>query len=386
MTEDINIEGLNLTSLGSASEMDLSAESGEVIDPKVVSAAIVDNEESKNLANETLIEDEELQIEDDLSIGIDSPLEEEEKSKEEEAPKKSDELTTPAEEEVETFRVLGQHFNDEGILDGFDEEMENTPEAFESMVSKTVENKIQEYKDNLANPISKQFLDYLENDGDPSQFMQLVSGPNYSQVNTETLSENEAMQKQILRAYYQEQGESAEDAEETIQAFEDAGNLDKRSNVALVKLQKMQQAQMDNEMQKQQQSKADQQQKVEEYIKTLETDINKREEIAGFSLTKKDKSKFFDYITKINPKTGTTDLLTDSQDQEKQLQMSFLYYNNFKFDKIEKKAKAKAAVGLSEKLGRFTDTSRKQASRKKTPAVNGEQGEPNLAAMKSLFG
>jgi len=57
------------------------------------------------------------------------------------------------------------------------EEMENTPEAFQAMIEKTVEKKVSDYKDSLNTPVAKQFLEYVENGGDPGQFFQLVSAP-----------------------------------------------------------------------------------------------------------------------------------------------------------------------------------------------------------------
>lgn len=388
-------------SMGAPQEIDLSASSaGDVIDPKVVAQAITDNVETTEettVSKTTLegdakieVEEDGLQIQNEVKDEIieddniddkltgDAPEEEEKKEKPESTV--DDDTAEP-----ETFKVLAQHFSDEGILEGFSEEMENTPEAFEEMITATVDKQINDYKESFVNPLSKQFLDYLEADGDPGRFMQLVSGPNYSQISDDALAGNEAVQKQVLRAYYTEQGENPEDIEETIQAFEDAGHLEKRSTLALGKLQTLQDNKMQAEMKQQAAAKQAQTEKVNEYIKTLETDIQGRDEIAGFQLTKKAKSDFFDYITKVDPKTGTTKLLSDSQDQEKQLMMSFFYYNNFKFDKLAKKERSKTAQSLAEKLGRHTDTSGKQKSRKKTPSPTSE-GTANLSAMKSMFG
>ena len=262
--------------------------------------------------------------------------------------------------------------------------MENTPEAFESMITKTVEKQVEEYKNSFENPLSKQFLDFIEDGGDPGSFMQLVSGPDYSQVTTDAVGDNEGVQKQILRAYYTEQGEDSADIEDTIQAFEDSGHLEKKAQTALGKLQTLQDTKRKEGLQAQRDAKADQATKIQEYIGTLKTDIQGRDEIAGFNLSKKGKSDFFDYITKADSKTGQTKLHMDSQDPEKQLKMSFFYYNNFKFDKLEKQVKSKTTKNLAEMLGRHTDPSQKQTTRKQTPAQ--ESGANNFGAMKKLFG
>ena len=77
-------------------------------------------------------------------------------------------------------------------------------------------------------------------------------------------------------------------------------------------------------------------------------------------------------------------MLTDSQDQENQLKMSFFYFNKFNSDKLDKKAKTNSAKSLQSKLGRFTDTSQKQKTNRSTPVESG--GGNNLGAMKSMFG
>ena len=380
-------------SMGGASEIDVSTGGGEVIDPRAL-ATQISEQNTDELSETTIGGDETLPVEEDgLQIKKDDttntdPLDEEEDEKPEgEEAKPADKPEGKVKEEAgeaETFKVLGSYFHEEGILEGYEEEMENTPEAFESMITKTVDKRVEEYKDSITNPLSKQFLDFIEDGGDPGSFMQLVSGPDYSQVSTQNVEENDAVQKQILRAYYTEQGEDTADIEDTIQAFEDSGHLEKKAQNALGKLQTLQEGKRKEVLQEQRDAKAAQGVKIQEYISNLETDIKGRDEIAGFNLTKKAKSDFFDYITKADPKTGQTKLHADSQDAEKQLMMSFFYYNNFKFDKLAKKVKSNTTKNLAEMLGRHTDPSQKQTTRKQTPAH--ESGTSNLGALKAVFG
>ena len=372
-----------------ATEIETSEAGGEVIDPKAIAEAISNEAKAEdNLGLE--IETEVTPKEDDLTIESndnpddnDTPAEEAKPENKAVEEKPTEETPATEEEDEGTFRVLGEHFYNEGILDGYSDEMENTPEAFQEMIESTVQKGIDDYKSSLNNPISKQFLDYIEDGGDPGQFIQLVSGPDYTQVTPEFLEENEATQKQILKAYYMNQGESQEDAEETIQAFEDAGTLGKKSKVALDKLQKSQVEHRAGEVKRQQQAAAEQKAKVEEYITALKDDISGREEIAGFKLSKKDRAGLFDYITKVDPKTNQTKLLTDSQDPEKQLLMAFFYKNNFKFDKLAKQVKSDTTKTLMEKLGRTTDSATKQKSRKRTPAPKTEIGSFNSSVLKN---
>ena len=262
--------------------------------------------------------------------------------------------------------------------------MENTEEAFEDMIKKTIQNGIDDFKNSFENPMTKQFIDYLENGGSAGDFMQLVSGPDYSQVTPDYLESNEAVQKQILKDYLMGQGESADEADETIQAFEDAGSLGKKANTALGKLQATQKQHREDAIKAQQVKAEEHKKQVEKYVSELETNINSKEELAGFKLTKKVKSELFGYITNVG-KDGKTQLMRDAEDPDKQLLMAFFHFNNFNFDKLEKKAGKKATNDLMSKLSRVTDTSKKQQSRKRTPARKNEPGSVNLDIMKKVI-
>lgn len=396
MTDD-SFDGGGLIPMGDgAQELDLSSGSGagEIIDPKDIAAQAA----AASADNHKLLEEEEEEKEEEpnqpLDIIDDTKKDDEEEveeevEEEEETPEDTPAASTEEEEEgdeYETFKVLGKHFSDEGILVGFDDEMENTPEALQEMVSKTVEKGIEEYKDSFKHPMAKQFLEYLENGGDPGRFINVVSGPDYGAIESDQVEGNTAIQKQLLRDQMTANGDSPEDIEETIQAFEDAGQLEKRSLTALKKLQKSQEAKKVAELEKQKELKAQQVKKNEQILTELKDKIDGAEEIGGFTLTKKIRKDFYDYITKVDPKTGKTGLLTDSSDPDNQLLMSYLYFNKFNFGKLEKKTKTKQNKSLEAKLGRYTDSAAKNKARKKTKVQKQNPGQLNLGPMKKLFG
>jgi len=377
---------------GKVEEVDIAG-GGEVIDPQKVAEAV--SAQAADDALDISIGEEEVIIDENKEEGTDDKSKVKDTLEDDDDPDagksldkegiKTDHPDDQALEgdntgDPETFKILGEHFYNQGILEGYDAEMENTEEAFQSMVQKTIDKGIEDYKNTLSNPVSKQFLDFVENGGDPGQFYSLVSGPDYSKVTPESLEENEAVQKQILRAYYEAQGETPEEIEETIQAFEDAGSLGKKSNTALGRLQKSQTESRNEAITRQKIAKAEEKQQIDDYLDNLQTNINSKEEIAGFKMTKKTQSDLFDYITKVDPKTGQTKLLSDSQDPDKQLMMAFLHFNNFNFTKLEKKTKSAATTDLMSKLGRHTDTSQKQKSRKQTPVQKTEHGNSALGS------
>lgn len=383
----ISMDG-GITPEGNAEELDLTGGGGEVIDPKQVAEEAAGEIEDKRSKKE----DDSLKIIDETGKDDDEEEESSSEEKEEESQEEEDNSTTNSgkdedddEDESGTFQTLGKHFAEEGLLEGYDEEMEDTPEAFQSMIEKTIEKGVEDYKNSFANPLSKQFLDYIENGGDPSQFMSMVSGPDYSKIDPDRVADSEAMQKQLLRDQLAAQGEDQNEIEDIIEAFENSGQLEKQANRALTKLQKSQEKQRLDAIEAQKQQAADIKKKNQERLEELEGSINSAEEIGGFTLTKKAKKDFFNYMTKIDPKTGKTKLMADSENEDKQLLMAYLYFNDFKFDKLEKKIASKETKSLAEKLGRHTDSSLRGKSKRKTKAPANDKGSTNMSILKKAL-
>lgn len=376
----ISMDG-GITPEGNAEELDLTGGSGEVIDPKQVAEEATGEIEDKRSKKE----DNSLKIIDET--GKDEEEEEEESEEDDSADSidndDSDDSDESDDDETSgTFQTLGKHFAEEGLLEGYEEDMEDTPEAFQSMIEKTVQKGVEDYKNSFANPLSKQFLDYIENGGDPGQFMSMVSGPDYSKIDPDRVADSEAMQKQLLRDQLTAQGEDANEIEDIIEAFENSGQLEKQANRALGKLQKAQEKQREDAIQTQKDQAANIRKKNQERLEELESTINSAEEIGGFNLTNKAKKDFFNYMTKIDPKTGKTRLMADSENEQKQLLMAYLYFNDFKFDKLEKKIASKETKSLAEKLGRHTDSSLRGKAKRKTKAPKNDQGSTNMSILK----
>lgn len=385
----ISMDG-GITPEGNAEELDLTGGGGEVIDPKQVAEEATGEIEDKRSKKDN----------SSLNIIDETGKEEEDEDEEEESEESEDGSDDPSDsldnddsnddnssddDESGTFQTIGKHFADEGLLEGYEEDMEDTPEAFQSMIEKTIEKGVEDYKNSFANPLSKQFLDYIENGGDPGQFMNMVSGPDYTKIDPDRVADSEAMQKQLLRDQLAAQGEDQNEIEDIIEAFENSGQLEKQANRALGKLQKSQVKQREDAIEAQKQQAADIKKKNQERLEELETTINSAEEIGGFNLTKKSKKQFYDYMTKIDPKTGKTKLMADSQNEDKQLLMAYLYFNDFKFDKLEKKIASKETKSLAEKLGRHTDTSARGKAKRRTKAPANDKGSTNMSILKKAL-
>jgi len=367
---------------GEAKEVDFETE-GVILDPSKMAAAEAaeDNHEIDKQKEEKKEEKKEAKKDDKKDeLEIDEPTKDPEGKKEE--PKKEEE---DEEDKGGLYKDVAKHFYDEGILTGLDEDMEDSPEAFQKMIEKTVEDRVAKYKDSFQDPTAKQFLEFIENGGEASQFIQATTGLDYSKISEEHVSDDIDAQKQILRNWYSEQGESQEDAEDMIQAFEDSGHLEKRSLAGLKKLQKKQDSAKQELVEQQKQQAETRREDNQKILTKLKDDIDSSENIGGFPVSKKEKGDFYNYITKVDPKTGKTGLMAASSDEKNQLLMSYLYFKEFNFDKLEKKAKTKETKNLEAALGRYSDGSSKQKSRQRTKTDKSDPGKLNLGVMKKLF-
>ena len=65
-------------------------------------------------------------------------------------------------------------------------------------------------------------------------------------------------------------------------------------------------------------------------------------------------------------------------DKDSQLKMAWLYFNNFNFEKVEKKARTKAASNLRANLERASGVSRKKLKSKSRTKVSGDDMDFSL--------
>ena len=182
----------------------------------------------------------------------------------------------------------------------------------------------------------------------------------------------ENLQKQLVAELMRREGFSQEEIVSDIQDFVDGGLIAKRADRALAKLKSMQTKDRQNLLKSQEEAAKKQEEDYNNFLTSLKDDIETREEIAGFPVSKKAKKDFYEYITKPDRKTGKTRLVMDSEaDQDSQLKMAWLYYNKFDFSKVEKKARTKATSSLKANLERASGVSTKKLKSKSRTKATG---------------
>tara|TARA_R110002020_G_scaffold455368_1_gene671461 strand:- start:83 stop:1258 length:1176 start_codon:yes stop_codon:yes gene_type:complete len=321
---------------------------------------------------------EELSV-DNLEIEYRETVEEEEEIEESPEPKteKQEEANTE-EEELSQIGVLANHLKEEGVIEFDDEEFEDSEDGLAKVVKNQIKKGVSEYKENL-DPVAQQFLEFIEDGGDPQHFTKAYATVDFSRIDNNNLKGKSDLQKQIVAELMRREGYNREEIVDEIQDLLNGNVLAGRANRSLRKLQGIQKKERAELLETQKKQAVVKQEKQETFLTELRENIDGKEDIAGFPISKKQKKSFYDYITKPDRKTGKTKLVMDSEaDKDSQLKMAWLYFNNFDFGKVEKKARTKAASNLRANLERASGISRKKLKSKSRTKVSGDDTDFSL--------
>lgn len=301
-----------------------------------------------------------------------------------EAPKATTKKVEVIEEEEEegSFKPFLAHLANRGILDYEDsEEIEDSEDGFEKVVSKTITNGINSYKQSIPEDGQK-FLEFLEQGGKPADFHKHYYGDaSFEEFNID----DEENQKYVIEESLKLEGYSDEEIADEIADLVDLGKLEKKATTHLNKLKKVEKEnkQMLLEAQKQYA-------KEQEEIRAGEWDrfkkgLFEKESISGFKLTPKVKQDLWEYMTKpVNKKTGETAYQKDSKENEDARYMfAYLLKNKWDVKSLEQQVETKAVSKLKSKLANYTDT-RQKISKAASTKVELEDENP-FAAFKKVI-
>ena len=236
------------------------------------------------------------------------------------------------------------------------------------VASKIADDRIDEVLE--AFPLVKKHLDYVLAGGQSQNFMEAYD-PNldYSQINIE--QDDHRSQKAILGDYLELKGHDKEFIEEMLGDFEDTGKLYEKSEAARNALSKHQTQQREQMIAHQQKQTQTQKEKTEKFWSNVSETIEDADSFAGISVPKRDKNKFFDYLSTPVTKEGYTqrDVDHSNADMEIKLAIDYLMYTGFDLsDLISNKAKTQNAKTLKERISKNEDkvkSTRRSARRSK---------------------
>ena len=300
--------------------------------------------EIEDIEDKEEVEEEEIEEEDE-----DSDEEEEEYDEDEEEDDEDDE---DDEEEEEDDTVVGSIL--EALGYEASEEYEDTAEGLtaltKDMAGKMANEQIEEVLNKF--PLVKDHLNYVLNGGQSQDFMQAYD-PNMDYDSLRISEGDIQSQKAILADYLAVKGHDNDFISEMLEDYEDSGKLFKKSEAARKALGKYQGQQRQQLMEQQKERQKEAQTKQREFWNGVADTIENSQEFAGLTVPQKDKSKFFNYLSRPVNKNGQTQRDIDHQeaDIEIKLAIDYLMYSGFNLESlIETKARTKSTKSLKERI------------------------------------
>ena len=207
-------------------------------------------------------------------------------------------------------------------------------------------------------PLVKEHLQYVLNGGKSENFMQ-AHDPNLDYSKFDLAKDDVRSQKAILADYFTEKGHDREFIKEMLNDYEDSGKLHNKAEQAKDALGKVQTQKKEQMLIHQQQEVQQQTQQQQEFWNGISETIKNSEEFVGLQVPEKEKSKFFNYLSKPVSKKGYTqrDIDHSEADMEVKLAIDYLMYKGFNLkDIIKTKAKTQATKSLRQKISQNEET------------------------------
>tara|TARA_R100000030_G_scaffold98957_1_gene89476 strand:+ start:1000 stop:2112 length:1113 start_codon:yes stop_codon:yes gene_type:complete len=320
---------------------------------------------------------EAAELDEDAALMSEEPEGEVEEEDDEELEDELDEVEEKenvTEEAEEDGTLVGEILSKLGyeVEDEYEDTTEGLLQLTQDMSSKMAEDQL----DNLFEkfPLVKNHLEYVLNGGDSQEFMQAYD-PNLDYDQIELDEDDVRSQKGILADYFAAKGHDNEFIEEMLDDYEDTGKLFQKSEAARKALAKSQVAQRQQLLEQQKQQRAQQEEEQTQFWNGVYETISNTDEFAGITVPKKDKAKFFDYVSKPVTKEGFTQRDLDHREAQMDVKLAidYLMYKGFNLDKIiNTKAKTKATTSLRDRISKNEERvkSARKASRRPSSAID----------------
>jgi hypothetical protein len=291
-------------------------------------------------------------------------VEQEEVQEEEVVTDVKDEEPKPVEEEVQEVQETNEESEEEDatvvaeILKAFGYETDNAYEdTSEGLINMTkdiaqtlADERIDEVMDKF--PLVRQHLEYVLNGGESQNFMQAYD-PNLDYNRIKIESDDVRSQKAVLSEYFNLKGHDREFTKEMITDYTDSGKLHDKAEAARKALGKVQQQQQMQMVEQQKQMRTQQYQQQEEFWKGVADTLENGKEFSGLTVPEREKSKFFNYLSKPITEQGYTQRDLDHSEAalETRLAIDYLMFKGFNLDQIiNTKAKTKNSKSLKDKI------------------------------------
>ena len=317
-------------------------------------------------------EKEEVQEEPQAEL---EDIDEEEEELEEEIDEEDEEEEEEEESDDEEVKSTEDSTVVSEILDslGYEGEYEDTAEGLTAMTKDIASQMADERIDEVLEkfPLVKKHMEYVLAGGESQKFMKAFD-PTLDYNQMDIAEDDSRSQKAILADYFTQKGHDGDFIKEMLEDYEDSGKLFKKAEAAKQALGKVQAQEKEQLVEQQKAELQKQQEQQMEFWNGVQETIKESKEFAGLQVPEREKTKFFNYLSKPVTKEGYTqrDLDHSEAEMDVKLAIDYLMYKGFNLENIiNKKAKTTATKTLRQKITQNEETvrsARKRSTRKKS--------------------
>lgn len=305
--------------------------------------------ESPEDPQEDILEDlpEEEESKDETEE-VENELEEEEEEDKEEY--EEDDDSDDAEDDTIVGAVLDKLGFELEEGSEYDDTTEGLVQMTKDMASTMADERIEEVLDKF--PLVKQHLQYVLEGGESQKFMNAYD-PNLDYNRFSLDEKDERSQKAVLGEYLSLKGHDGEFIKEMLEDFEDTGKLYNKAEAARKALGKYQESERSQLLEKQKEQNEANAKELQDFWDGVADTIEDSREFAGLRVTERDKSNFFNYLSRPVTQEGYTQRDLDHQkaDMDVKLAIDYLMYKGFDLDTIiNTKAKTRSARSLKDRI------------------------------------
>ena len=296
-------------------------------------------------------------------------LEEETEDEDEEEEVEEEESDDEEVESTEDSTVVSEILDSLGYEGEYDDTAEGLTAMTKDIASQMADERIDEVLEKF--PLVKKHMEYVLAGGESQKFMKAFDPTlDYNQMD---IAEDDARsQKAILTDYFNQKGHDGDFIKEMLEDYEDSGKLFKKAEAAKQALGKVQSQEKEQLVERQRAELQQQQEKQMEFWNGVQETIKESKEFAGLQVPEREKTKFFNYLSKPVTKEGYTQRDVDHSEAEMDVKLAidYLMYKGFNLENIiNKKAKTTATKTLRQKIAKNEETvksARKRSTRKKS--------------------
>ena len=329
----------------------IAGEGVETIAIDDVDTNVEDKEQELPIQEEEVVEQEQKQEDPEEDIKEESKEDDDE----------SDEDSTVVSEILSAFG-----YESEGDYDDTSEGLINMTK---DIAGQLAEDRVAEVMDKF--PLVKEHLEYVLNGGESQNFMQAYD-PSLDYNKIQLPEDDVRSQKAILSEYFNLKGHDKSFTSEMINDYADSGKLHAKAESARQALGKVQAQQQSQLVNQQKEERAQEYQNQQQFWGDVAKTLEDSQEFAGVTVPEREKSKFFNYLSRPVNQEGLTqrDIDHSEAEMDKKLAIDYLMFKGFNLDQIiNTKARSKNSRSLKDKISRNQDTvknARKSSRRTKS--------------------